>query len=496
MSATIRRARTLVAVCLTALLTPLALTAVGTSASADVDSPTAFLNPGETVTVEFDFRADGQQYEWVVPDGVTEITVELAAGSGANPPGTEPGSTGGAGGHVYARVDVTPLSTLTVLVGGQGVYGRGPVVGGSSSQADQMLGGGASAIAAETQLLAVAGGGGAGFFCGSTSNEVCGSGGAGGYSETAGGPSALGAEETSPYADLVGGTGATANGPGVSRGAFSIVLSDREGTLVVDTRIQVREPQQPDGTAAGVDNGVIAVGPGALGITNRDGGGGSGYYGGGHGGSIAAQVQDTASNVEHTTYTGGGGGGSGYLIDGAEVLELRDNVGNGFAAITYEVPEPVVVDGPNPTLTLGAPSVQAGASFTLAGSGFDPERDYPVILNSDPVLLGTVTTDAEGAFAMTLTIPATVPAGEHVITVGDASIPITVTAAAVPLVADSGPAPAAAASAAPTLPVMGADPLVTGVLAALAATLVVAGAATVRASRQPSPARRAATPTR
>lgn len=235
-------------------------------------------------------------------------------------------------------------------------------------------------------------------------------------------------------------------------------------------------------------------------------GGGSGYFAGGHGASLEVSEFGNGDLASREHYSGGGGGGSGFLAAGVDQIEVRDNVGDGFARITYTVPEPDVVDTVEPQLTLGAAAVRAGGSVTLRGSGLDPEREYPVILNSDPVLLGTVTTDEEGAFDASLTIPASVPAGEHVITVGDASIPITVLAAegtvdAPPtrLIADEG-------QGGLELAATGADPAAASILGLVAAALLAAGAAAVRASRQPQrvrrrqperqpvPARRAATP--
>lgn len=439
--------------------------------------------PGDTVVVDLPFRADGEQHEWVVPDGVTEITVELAAGSGASQTSGAEQSVGGAGGHLVARIPVTPLSTLHLLIGGRGTLGSEPIVGGNGGGVVAPRGGGATVLAGGAEILAVAGGGGAGYACGSGS-VTCADGGAGGYSATATGPSAGAGEETTPYSDFpVAGTGATSEGPGVSRGEASISVSRLDGEDTVTFAEVDAANEQPGTLPAGVNNGVIGVAVGAAGLTSRDAGGGSGYFGGGHGAvALVDVIGETTSTSD--SYTGGGGGGSGYLVEGAEIVDLHDNVGDGFASISYLVPEPEVVADPEPelvdttepTLTVSEATVRAGTALDLAGTGLDPDRAYPVILNSDPVLLGEVTTDAQGVFATTVTIPASVHAGEHVITVGEASIPITVLAAeVVPQPRMVPPAPGLAATGT-------ADDLEAAGLAAL--TLLGVGALALRRVRQ------------
>ena len=503
MSPTTRRAHSRAAVGLTALLAPLAFAATPALALPGSDDFGVYANPGETLTVEFPFRADGEEYEWVVPAGVTEITVELAAGSGASyeiPPAVSPG---GAGGWLTATVPVDPGAELSLLVGAAGTFGSGAVIGGPTFATEAMRGGGATVLASASDVLAVAGGGGAGSRCIDTAIlAVCGPGGAGGFSLAAEGADGMDGTSVQPapgYSFV--GFGATVTAPGTSADTISFVTGDLE---LED--VQVVSPGVPPGVnPARVDASIIRPGLGAVPGLSTLGGGGSGYYGGGHGAEAAGTTRgEPADVVQVVLASGGGGGGSGYLVDGAEVVELRDNVGDGFASITYTVPEPDVVDAPAPAIALGATIVQAGASLTLTGSSFDPERDYPVILNSDPVLLGTATTDVRGAFSATLLVPTTVPPGEHVITVGDASIPITVTAADAPLVAD-GTGDVTAFAAAPELPPTGADPLAASILGALAVALLATGAAAIRASRQPLqerqpsparqpfPARRAAT---
>lgn len=62
--------------------------------------------------------------------------------------------------------------------------------------------------------------------------------------------------------------------------------------------------------------------------------------------------------------------------------------------------------------------VAPGAVVTLTGAGFAPRIEgFEVELHSTPVSLGTVSTDDQGGFALDVTIPATVAAGDHEVVV-------------------------------------------------------------------------------
>lgn len=152
------------------LLAPIALLTTPGAAASDGGFD-AFANPGETVTVDFPYRAE--QYEWVVPDGVSEITVELAAGSGGR-----------------------------ITVGARGSANAG---------------GGATALATTSAVLAAAGGGGAGWAGGNCEliDYVCATGGAGGFSRQSGTSAGLDGADNSPLSEImVNGVGATADAAG------------------------------------------------------------------------------------------------------------------------------------------------------------------------------------------------------------------------------------------------------------------------------------------
>ncbi|CAH0261854.1 hypothetical protein SRABI76_03508 [Microbacterium oxydans] len=93
-------------------------------------------------------------------------------------------------------------------------------------------------------------------------------------------------------------------------------------------------------------------------------------------------------------------------------------------------PEPV-----EPVVTVDAASVAAGGQVTISGTGFGADAALRIELHSDPVVLGTATADAAGAFRTSVTIPvATEPGAHRIVVVGPGDVTVsaalTVTAAA------------------------------------------------------------------
>ena len=87
-----------------------------------------------------------------------------------------------------------------------------------------------------------------------------------------------------------------------------------------------------------------------------------------------------------------------------------------------------------PSLSVSASTVTAGSSIEVSGSGFPASADVRIELHSDPVVLGTVRTDAAGALRLTARIPAGTPSGAHeIVALADgvsARAVLTVTASA------------------------------------------------------------------
>lgn len=209
----------------------------------------------------------------------------------------------------------------------------------------------------------------------------------------------------------------------------------------------------------------------------------------------------------------------GQVIKGLTVAELKKGVGpfaigaNQTARVTLEYDNPayalkgfgkdttvksVTVKAEKlstPAVTVEPSSVEAGKTVTVKGTGFAPESTVTITLHSEPVEVGTATTDASGDFTATVTVPATTEAGDH--TVVAASNTPTVTASA-PLTVTAPPAPAEDPSAAPSeqpsaapapAPEQGGKGGLartgTNALLAVAAALIAAGAGTafIRRSR-------------
>ncbi|MGM7423809.1 hypothetical protein [Cellulosimicrobium sp. CpK407] len=80
--------------------------------------------------------------------------------------------------------------------------------------------------------------------------------------------------------------------------------------------------------------------------------------------------------------------------------------------VSVEITEREVPAGPRVVVVGEGPFV-VGGELVVRGTGLAPHTTYEVWLESEPVLLGTVTTDADGAFELVTTIPAGTAPGEH-----------------------------------------------------------------------------------
>lgn len=148
-----------------------------------------------------------------------------------------------------------------------------------------------------------------------------------------------------------------------------------------------------------------------------------------------------------------------------------------------------------PAVIVEPSSVEAGKSVTVRGTGFAPESTVTITLHSEPVEVGTATTDENGDFTAEVTVPANTEAGDHTV-IAESNAP-TVTASA-PLTVTAPPAPAEDPSAAPSVQPSAAPAPApeqggkgglartgTNALLAVAAALIAAGAGTalIRRSR-------------
>jgi hypothetical protein len=193
---------------------------------------------------------------FIVPAGVTTITVELLGAGGAG--GINGGGGGGGGGYVSSVQTVNPGDSIMVYIG---VAGGGSINGTSAVPSFNMIaGGGENGVSVPNPTI---GGGGAGGFAqgGNIVNHAGGNGGGG-------------------YWTYFGGGGGGAGGP-LGNGTAG-------GNTIAWTGIC----QTPGG----------AYGPGG-GAPGGDGGKGAGFT------DVSCNVSDPAGNG--TIYGGGGGGGNG-----------------------------------------------------------------------------------------------------------------------------------------------------------------------------------------
>ncbi len=253
------------------------------------------------------FNTQGAE-TFVVPTGVTSISVKVwgAGGGGGGGGSTGAGGNGAGGGYVTANVPVTPGETLSVYVGGGGNGGNNVSNTGSGGGG----GGYTSIYRGSTPLVIAAGGGGGG---GSRISRNGADGGAGG-----GTTGIIGATVYNNNGDGGGPGTPTAGGGGGQGGNNSGGAgSSLTGGLGADGR------SATTGADGGGGFGGLASG-GAGGLANVNttraagGGGGGGYFGGGGGGATSSTTNSSG---------GGGGGGSSYTAGG--LSGVANNAGSG-----------------------------------------------------------------------------------------------------------------------------------------------------------------------
>ncbi len=229
---------------------------------------------------------------FVVPAGVTEITVKLWGGAGGGGAGGdgEDGGNGGGGGFAQCTLTVTPGESLNVHVGGGGEGG-----GTGSSAGEGGGGGGRSAVLRGGTALCVAGAGGGGGGGDDDNNNDGGNGGPGGGTTGGAGANAGDADGGQGGTQAAGGAGGTGNrqsGQSGSAGAGGNAGSGGGGTGGVT-----------DGGDGGTQ-GLLIYCCWGFDWSGGAGGGGSGYYGGGGGGTSIFWAGSTGA---------GGGAGSSFV---------------------------------------------------------------------------------------------------------------------------------------------------------------------------------------
>jgi hypothetical protein len=111
---------------------------VAATAVLAIASTGAFASPGwaaSTVTVAFPYT--GATQEWVVPHGVTSVTLDAFGAEGSfSGVGAH---VSGLGAHAHGTVPVTAGETLLVVVGGEVGVGNGPALADSTEVATEKV---------------------------------------------------------------------------------------------------------------------------------------------------------------------------------------------------------------------------------------------------------------------------------------------------------------------------------------------------------------------
>lgn len=253
------------------------------------------------------FTFVGSNHTWIVPEGVTEIQVELFGAEGANGSGNNPGF-GGLGAHIAGILDVTPGETLTLVVGGLNGFNGGGLPGnvnaGNGGGASDIRSGGTSLA----NRVAIAAGGGGGGANGCSTPHKGGDGGNAG-----GGAGQNGTNWSGSYGGGFGGQLGVGGAPGIG-------CSSSLGTA---------------GQASG--NGGNGTTVGCSTATPGGGGGGGGLQNGGGGGGGSSRPDVGHCKGSEKGGGGGGAGGSNLTSNLREVSSITaNNIGNGRIIIRWD----------------------------------------------------------------------------------------------------------------------------------------------------------------
>lgn len=102
-----------------------------------------------------------------------------------------------------------------------------------------------------------------------------------------------------------------------------------------------------------------------------------------------------------------------YISQRFPTLGLRSQWAPNLDRLTFTALRPAETPVPDATITTTTRSVTRGDAVTVTGSGFSANEKVALELHSEVLALGEATADADGAFAATVTVPATAPVGDH-----------------------------------------------------------------------------------
>ncbi|WP_084079486.1 lamin tail domain-containing protein [Demequina sp. NBRC 110057] len=185
-----------------------------------------------------------------------------------------------------------------------------------------------------------------------------------------------------------------------------------------------------------------------------------------HGGSTVSEVREVTVTADDGDGSGdGSGNGSGSGSSDGSGTGGSGGSGNASGGGTGDGSSGADSSGDDEpadsaTLSLDVDRVGVGGTLRVEGGGFAPGERVVFTLHSDPIVLGAVTADADGAVAVTLAIPTDAPLGEHTLVAEGATSGISGSATLVVTAADG------------SLPTTG--PSDAWITAAVAAALLVA----------------------
>ena len=249
----------------------------------------------------------GAAQTWIVPAGVTSVTVDMAGGAGTTASGA-----GGLGGRLQATVTSNPGDTWNIYIGGGGAGQTGGFNGGGT-------GGNGGNSGGQTPISYSNGGGGGGGTdirvggTALTNRTLVAGGGAG-----SGGTASAGLTTGTPKGGVGGGT---TGGEGFD--SFNTTQTSQCGQGGTQSAGGAAGNYNPAGQTAGSSGNGGQGSNGGNGF-GAGGGGGGGYFGGGGGSG------DNGWDVC------GGGGGSSFSGSGTSVTHTQGfQSGNGYVTLSW-----------------------------------------------------------------------------------------------------------------------------------------------------------------
>jgi uncharacterized protein (TIGR02145 family) len=274
-------------------------------------------DPNGEVSASFEYSGNVQQ--WIVPEGVTEITIEAFGAQGGG--GSSNSLVGGLGARMSGTFAVTPGQVLDILVGEQGRTGGAT----SDPHGNENGGGGGSFVVldADNTPLLIAGGGGGGpstIYGTACSRDV----------NMAHGQITENGSGTNCYSSANGGSngnGGSTAGNGYQGGAGGGFNSDGQNGWA-----HCGTPQGGRSYLNGGAGGTSSSCYSSNGARGGFGGGGAGELGspGGGGGYSGG-----AASGNWSSYSSYGGGGGSFNSGTEQDNQSGFQSGNGLVIITY-----------------------------------------------------------------------------------------------------------------------------------------------------------------